>query len=364
MLIQSVANSRQNRISIIYEGKNITTSIEKSLLSCIYKEAVGDIDSLEITVEDLKGNWIGPWNPLKGDEIKLEYINKNLIKTGDIDRVNNIGTFYLDTIEFSGPPDTVSIKALSTPIDSKLMDMTKIKVWENINLKKIVEEMAKNARLELFYYVNTDREYKRIEQDTSDYDTLKKICDENGLVSKVYKDKLVIYEESKMESRDPVISLDKKKLTSYHFQTTDTKAYSECEISYFDHKLNKKIEQKVVLKERNGYKGNPKRVLLIQEDKSPPGNTAAQKKEYLKTIAKKALKQKNKRITTANISLYAPEIWLSCGEIINFSGVGNFSGNYLITGLDIDLKNYRVDLDLRRVNNDDIIAEEVLENEV
>lgn len=358
----TVLDSRKNIINIIYEGVNITTDIARSLLNCSYKESTGELDSLEINLEDINNNWIGNWNPLKGDKIIIEYLNYNLNFPGDTLKKNKVGTFYVDTLEFSGPPDIVSIKALPLPLDSKLIDQSKVKVWENITLKKIVEEIATNASLELFYYVDTEREYKRIEQDGTDYDTLKKICEENGLNLKIYEDKLIIYEESKMEKKDPVITLHKDGLLSYYFRSTDTRAYSECVISYFDHVLNKKIEQKVTLKERKNYKGNPRRTLLLHEDKSPPGETPGQKREYLKTIAKKALKQKNKLNTTANISITGQSIWLSCGEIINLEGVGNFSGKYLITSIDVDLSNYKLDLELRKVNTDDEDSEEEVDN--
>ena len=48
---------------INYDGVNITDAISKGLLSVTYTDNVDKADDIQITVEDRKGNWRGPWYP-------------------------------------------------------------------------------------------------------------------------------------------------------------------------------------------------------------------------------------------------------------------------------------------------------------
>lgn len=351
---------RQNIVNIVYQGVNITKDIQSNLMRSAYRDSIGEIDSLDLIIDDREKNWISKWKPLKGDKIEIEYINKKLETLQDSDIVNKLGIYYLDTFQFQGPPASVNLKALSVPLQSTILDEKKVKVWENISLEQLAKNAAKDCKLKLEYYVDYKRTYTRLEQDESYYSILKRVFEENGCVIKIYKDKLIIWEETKMEEREAVDTLVIDECASYVAENTDVDTYSECVISYYDSRKNKNIEKKVRLSSRKGYRGDIKRTLLLHQDQQPPGRSTAQKSEYLKNIAKKALKKYNKEATTVTLVLMGKKHFFHAGECVNIKGLGVFDGKYLIKEVTVELSTYTVSLKMRATNTDDIDAKVVI----
>lgn len=71
---------------------------------------------------------------------------------------------FVDEVSFKGPPDSVSIKALSVPFTKGGKDTKKTKAWENTTLQNILTDVAKEAGLKLVYDAPTFL-YDRVEQD-------------------------------------------------------------------------------------------------------------------------------------------------------------------------------------------------------
>lgn len=95
---------------IIYEGKDISADISPYLLSVGYTDRLsGESDELELRLEDTDGRWRGDWYPGKGDSlaVSIGYAGQELV---------SCGSFEIDEIELSFPPDEVSIRALATGI--------------------------------------------------------------------------------------------------------------------------------------------------------------------------------------------------------------------------------------------------------
>ena len=54
---------RRAYAQVIYDGKDITNELDKSLLSLVYTDNTDKADDIQIIVEDREGNWRGPWYP-------------------------------------------------------------------------------------------------------------------------------------------------------------------------------------------------------------------------------------------------------------------------------------------------------------
>lgn len=54
---------RRAYVQVEYDGKNITKELSKGLLSLTYTDNTDQADDVQMTVEDRKGNWRGPWYP-------------------------------------------------------------------------------------------------------------------------------------------------------------------------------------------------------------------------------------------------------------------------------------------------------------
>ena len=100
---------------ILYGQKDISSDISPYLISVSYTDRLsGESDELELRLEDTDGRWRGDWYPGKGDAltVSIGYAGQELV---------SCGSFEIDEIELSFPPDEVSIRALATGI--KLWDL-------------------------------------------------------------------------------------------------------------------------------------------------------------------------------------------------------------------------------------------------
>lgn len=77
-------------------------------------------------------------------------VQKNWDDTGQ-DVTLNAGTFEIDSIEMSGPPDKVTIKSTSIPYTSTLRMERKSRAWENCNLQSIAMQIAIENGLQCMY---------------------------------------------------------------------------------------------------------------------------------------------------------------------------------------------------------------------
>lgn len=351
-MLNILGNTRRVELQILYEGKDITTYIDKDLTNFSHSDSLNEFDTLEMTIQNRDFKWIDTWAPLKGEKIEAKALLHNW-ENLDIVEIN-IGTFYIDEISYSGPPDICNIKALSVDIISNFMDNKRHRVWESVSLEKIARDIAIECNLELFFEADFKIEYKRQEAKLESYfNFLKRLGKEAGILVKLYNDKLILIEETMYEKKDPILTFSKTDLMSYSFSTDDTDTYAGCVISYYDPVLTQKIEEKFFTKQRAGYKRGTQRILYINEEKSPPGETKAKKREYLGKLAEKALREKNKNAVRGNIHLLGKEQLLSVGNTINIIGFGIFSGKYLITKIDTDFSSYQLNLDIRKVEEEE-----------
>lgn len=338
---------RRLNLSLSYEGQDISVDVSDSLISCNYRDSINEFDTLEITLHDREGNWIKEWAPQKGDKLEVEY---TLIGWGATIDTNKVGTFFIDSINYSGTPDIVSLKAISVNLESNIMDGKENKSWEQVTLKKIAEDITTKCGIELMYEVDFDRTFERVQQSNeSDMTLLKRLCQDSGINIKLYSDRLILFEESVFEAKQSITSFDKwLDCTNYSFSIDDQDTYDSCEISFMDYYEDKVVRASFSAPARDEYKNKTNRVLFINEDKSPPGESVEQKKEHVMKIAQKMLRDKNKNGTTGRLEIIGQSIPISAGDVIEVNGFGRFDGNYLITEVVTDFDMYKHSLGIRK----------------
>jgi phage protein D len=157
------------------------------------------------------------------------------------------GAFEIDLVDFSGPPDKVTIKAVSTPISSGMRREEKTRAWEDTTLQKIAQDMADSAELELMYEVESDIQFDRVDQlQKSDMGFLMELCNQYGISLKVTSGKVVLFEESVYEAKDIIDTFDKNeiggRLLSYSFSQNTGNTVSKVVSSYKDPKSGRLVE--------------------------------------------------------------------------------------------------------------------------
>ncbi|WP_339200443.1 contractile injection system protein, VgrG/Pvc8 family [Paenibacillus sp. FSL P2-0322] len=373
--MDDIINARRAQVVVNYNGKDITKELSDYLLDFTYTDAEpGTLDDLQINLEDKARKWSGPWSPSAGDRIVAYIKTIGWDKLGEIKRLN-CGTFEVDSIDFAGPPDTVSIKAVSLPVTTNVRQEKKTKAWESVTLKSIAAEIAKRAGFSLMYEAHNNPKYDRQDQtDVSDLSFLNDLCKQEGIALKVTGKKLVLFDEYVYEQKPPALTIERgvSDIISYGFTfSTQDVAYAGCEVSYqpaakksTSKKKDDKSTTKAVAestskdsKKKKEKSEQPKPIKVIYR---PPGapkdgpilkvsQSVGSQAEAI-NAARKSLREKNKEAGKATLSLMG-NVGLAAGMTITIKGFGRFDGKYIIVSAThaVGGSGYTTNLEIRKV---------------
>jgi len=185
-----------------------TIDTDGDLLSLEYTDnSDGQVDDLQISLMDRKGLWRSDWLPEKGEKLRASI----LPAFGDGELI--CGDMWIDEVEAGGPPSVVTIRATSVPLgeDIAIRGTKRTRAWESVTLKRIADEIATAASLEL-HWEGGDVEIERTEQhEESDLALLRRLGEDFGYVVKVSDSMLVMCDQEILEDADPVAFVDVSK---------------------------------------------------------------------------------------------------------------------------------------------------------
>lgn len=365
-----VRNARRVVAFVNYQGKDITAALASDLIDLTYNDAApGEADDLQIKLSDRELKWMNKWKPAKGDVIKCQLKVFDWDRTGD-NRILNCGIFEVDDIQVTGPPNEVSIKALSVPLASGAKNEARTVAWESFTLQSIASQVAKRAGLTLSYNASENPKYDRQDQtDTTDLAFLNELAKKEGIALKVSNGKLVLFDEYQFEKATPAFTLEVgvSDIKSYSFSdSVNDVAYVACEITYQqavkkeattakkkkdaktttpttpktavastttdtkkkgpkkDRKQKKKKEQPKMIKAVYRAPGAPANGPILKIN----GSTMNSPSEALRA-AKNALREKNKEANKGSMTLMG-DIRAFSGVTFNVKGLGKFDAKYII----------------------------------
>lgn len=339
-------NARRSVIKLTFDGTDVTADINKYLQSFSYTDNEEDkTDDMQISIDDREFVWLDGWlnTPTagKGSELSAVIIQKNWESDGR-DRVLDCGVFEVDTVDGSGPPAKVTIKATSIPCSSTIRTQKKTKAWEKIFLSAIASEIAGNAGLSVMYESSSNPFYIRKEQiQESDITFLQRLCKAAGISLKVTAKMVVLFDAAEYEAKDAVRKIERGKadVLKWSFTTSVHDAsYSKCHVAYTDPATGATIEYTYT--PRNSDKSGT--VLEVNEKVSD--------REEARKLAMKRLRQKNKGGFKASFNLVG-DARLVAGITVEVAGFGAFDGKYIIetAGHTISRSGYKTNVTLRRV---------------
>ena len=312
--------ARWAEVSIFYEGVNISRDIAPYLLNFTYTDNASDkADDISFSLEDRDRLWVNDWFPTKGDKIRVSII------VHDWETVNQTqslpcGTFEVDQIDCSGPPNQITIKAVSTLVSKPMRQEKHTKAWENVKLSTIAGDMAGKNGLSLFWDSSQDPFFERRDQvETSDLEFFSGLARDYGIAVKVTDTQLVCYYEKDYEEHAPVgaLSFGDKKLISWSFSSKTAGTYKAAKLQYHDPVKDETFE----IEEDDEDAEGSGRTLEINQKADNLGD--AQK------MAKEKLRKANKKEITGNITLMG-DLRFVGGSNVKISGFGAFDGEYVI----------------------------------
>ncbi|MBI3584191.1 MAG: hypothetical protein HY096_09640 [Nitrospinae bacterium] len=305
---------REPLYKIVWAGKDVSKDVSPYLLNLTYTDHLhGKSDEIQLTFEDRDDKWKSSWYPSKGDVVKIVIGIKE-----KSERWLQAGTFQIDEIEFSGPPDVINVKGLSTYITESFRQK-RTHSWENVNLSTVLKEIAKRNNLNPQIKIEPDIKFKRIDQkDESDLSFLKNTCEKYGYNVKVDAERLICIKPEELEKASPVMTIRRgiKNLISYRFSNKTHEIYKTCEIRYWNPAAKKEIAH--TEKAEKIVSGN---VLKISE--------RCENKQQAIERAKAELKNKNKWECESEFT-YMGEPHFTAGATVNIEGFGTLDNQYLI----------------------------------
>lgn len=333
-----MTNTRRAVPVITYLGVDITANIAPDLISFKYADNEGKSDEIQLDLQDRERKWQDPWLPQKGDRVTAAIRLENWRVEGEVSQLN-CGTFYIDDVSFKGPPDVISIKALSVPFTSGGKNTKSSRAWENSDLAGILGDVATSAGLTLLYDA-PNFTYERVDQvKETDLAFAKRMARKEGLSIKVTDKQLVIYDELTYESKDAVrkIVRGESDVKSYSFsESAAEEQYKKVEVAYFDDKRKK----------------------TVQYTYDVPSITSGATLKIKKTAknlgeamrwAKAEARNKNKLSKTGKLTLIGDENLVQ-GITVELEKFGAFSGKYFIESANHDvIGGYLVDINIREV---------------
>lgn len=259
---------------------------------------------------------------VKGLSIQAAILRCNWNGDGK-DTMLNCGQFELDSVQASGPPNTIAIKATSLPYSSTIRQMKKSKAWEGYYLSGIAGEMAGAAGMAVIYESGNDPYYDRVEQITqTDITFLQTLCHNAGLSLKVANNILVLFDQADYEKKDAVftIAYGSTGYTKWRLNTGEAEVkYTSCRVSYT--KPSGEVVQGTAYVE--DYKSNDDNNQCLEI------TAAVANAGEAKALAEKKLREHNKFELTAAFTLPGNPA-LTAGRTVMLRGWGMWNGKYMI----------------------------------
>jgi hypothetical protein len=308
--------ARHAKGSFVAGGVDILAGLgSQSILSFSYSDNTSDkADDISIDIADPQRTWMQMFLPKKGIECEASIQVFNWNNPGDTRKID-YGVFWLDQIDCSGPPNTVSIKGTSVPVITGIKTK-QVPVMEDTDFFTIATQIAGENGLALVWDTMKLPKEDRVDQaEAPDLEFIRDKAKEATLSIKVYKRQLVIYSEEEYEQRPPVymITYGASNILGYQFSSKLNDTYKKAKNSYVDPDTGNVVESEFEAPEPPEGTGSD--LMLNERDKDEgDGNGGGELREFSGPMSwgvgeasnekpKSKLREKNKHEKTGSITV-------------------------------------------------------------
>jgi phage protein D len=351
--------------SISMGGEDFFSKLAPYFISLSYTDNCDGkkADDLSIELSDRDMKFISTWAPQKGATLDVGIITERWFTPIGSDLSLDCGTFWIDSVEFELPDQKVHIKANSIPTNVRLKSANESRGWDDANLKDIADQIAGENKMSVDFQAENNPRYTRTEQhDESALGFLMKRCANAKLAIKVHRNKIVIFDEEKLESEAPKFAIvygnvpgtgfgsfyrmaggtftstiaDTAKKAKVKHTVVESGETSEGEAesteedddaadSDVDHNVNEDTDEEQEDGGNGGNGGgNGSREVPVSEGSASQWNASDSVK------AKAVLRDKNKHKFTGKIALSLGNPLIAAGQTFTLKGVGQYDGTWFI----------------------------------
>lgn len=303
-----------------FNGKSMKTELKDYLQTVTYTDAAsGSSDQLDITLQNIEMDWLNGKYPKKGDQVYGTITFMNWEKEGR-DKKISCGSFVLDNMKFSGGPLTAQFGCLAVPANGSFNTRERTKTWKNVTVQGIAKEIAGKYGLAL-KYSGEDVKITSIEQSQkTDSAFLYEICENYGMSMKVYNNAIVIYDQTAMEKKKAVATLNRALFVDDNWEFEDSLAgvYTGARISYKSGNDSEDISVYIGIKAEDA---DSSRVLKMNETADSVSDA------YRKAAAK--VNKSNEAATRLSGEIW-PNPKICAGATVRIDGMGKANGKYFV----------------------------------
>jgi uncharacterized protein len=153
----AVISARQARPMLMVGGVDLIAGVSgEHILAFSYTDNTTDnADGIELALADPNRTWLETYLPEEGIECSPMISISNWRAPFDF-RTLECGIFWIDEIDFSGPPNAIKIKANSAPVTQGIKDTKKNKAWDSADIQTVGKSIASENGLEFVYDVEQE----------------------------------------------------------------------------------------------------------------------------------------------------------------------------------------------------------------
>jgi phage protein D len=357
-----IASVRSAKPAIILNGADYYNQLAPYFLSLEYSDNCDGekADDLQIQLADRDKRFISDWMPDKGTFLDVSIIAERWFALNAPAISLDCGRFWIDSVDFELPANTVSIKGCSIPTTAHLKTTDETRGWEGSTLRDIAQQIAGENEMTLDFQSSINPRYQRIEQDEeSGLTFLKTQANDAKLAIKIARSQIIIFDEETYEAAEPRFnivygegpvagSLPTYKMAGGHFVTHLIDTMKKVRIKHnkmetgevtseewtdetdedLDEAIIQNLNSALDFEEGAEEEGGE----LRTEDGLLEGwNADASAGGQLK--AKGYLRVFNKDKNNASVELAIGNPLIASGMTCNVSGVGQYDGKYFVVSV-------------------------------
>jgi phage protein D len=203
--------ARRVQLEVSIDGHDAASFLSPSLVSFEYTDqAAGKSDEIQIELHDRDDQWINGWLPLKGSVIKASITCRDWHGRGQ-DLFLDCGSFKCDEpAEYQGPPNKVSVKAVSATLTNELRETVRTKGWENYSLEGVAGELAQKHGLALYYDAPPHQFQRQDQRRESDLAFLQRLATARGINVKIHDGRMVMFAAQKGDAQGAALTINRK----------------------------------------------------------------------------------------------------------------------------------------------------------
>lgn len=320
--VNGIKTARRATLSVFIGGHDAANYVDPHLLDFSFTDnAGGKADEVQITLHDRDGKWNGEWRPQKGTAVFASITVHDWEGEGHTATLP-CGTFKVDEIEFSGPPDKVKLKAVTSALTSGLRDEDKTRAWENFSLGGLAGQIATENGLDLMYDGPEHSFARQDQREESDLAFLQRLSSERGMNCKVHDGKLVMFDAAGADAKAAALTISKTgsmySPSSYSFKESSSKTgYKNAKVAYTDPTTGTTHTAQVQAADAEA----DEKTLQLNQRVESAGDAMR--------MGKGELRNKNKEKNKASLEFMGNPAVVA-GVVLALTGFGQFDGRWFV----------------------------------